>query len=371
MSNFIAVKIHYDHRQSLLAHLKYSRAATEDEHKEYLSLYRDENVGGEGFNECLNFSIPEQGTVQIYLPPTCLPGKKRLADDFMIFSFTYHQDREMPSRIIGVHAGTNVIGKDGKMRAGILRIPGVDLYFHAEAPTELSTLFTPPVEYDLNAGLYTPVFRKNIWGNGLRYITAEHAENIIQAALAGARSAIINSQGSRQLAIEREIDVLTNIAEQYTLSLDRRVAWSGRNNAVSRIPPMPDKELGKLGERKIFERELATVKTFGLASSLVEWVSQAIPQAPYDIKTVKKIGAEYRDHYLEVKSSKAENDPNIYISSGQVAFLETHKNCSSVVIVSFDAENEVKSIRDLSLSQIRKEFELIPIKYKLRSRGDG
>ena len=119
MSNFIAVKIHYDHRQSLLAHLKYSLAATEDEHKEYLSLYRDENVGGEGFNECLNFSIPEQGTVQIYLPPTCLPGKKRLADDFMIFSFTYHQDREMPSRIIGVHAGTNVIGKDGKMRAGI------------------------------------------------------------------------------------------------------------------------------------------------------------------------------------------------------------------------------------------------------------
>ena len=61
-----------------------------------------------------------------------------------------HEDREMPSRIVGVHAGTHLIGKDGKARTNALLIPSVDLRFHAEAPAELSKLFIPPVVYDLN-----------------------------------------------------------------------------------------------------------------------------------------------------------------------------------------------------------------------------
>jgi hypothetical protein len=75
MTKFMAIKIHYDHRQSLPTYLKYSKVPTEDEYNEYLELY-DEGVGGQGFHECLNFAIPEEGDVKIYLPPTCLPAQK-------------------------------------------------------------------------------------------------------------------------------------------------------------------------------------------------------------------------------------------------------------------------------------------------------
>jgi hypothetical protein len=367
MTSFIAVKLHYDHRRTLPAHLKYSRAATAEEHKEYLSLYRDKGIGGEGFHECLNFFIPEQGSVRIYLPPTCLPDERRLKDDFVIFSFTYHHDPEMPSRIVGVHAGAHVIGRDGEVRSDAPHVPGVDrLYFHAEAPADLSTLFTPPLEYDRRSGLYTPIYK--FWGNGLRNLTKVHAQNIANAALASALAESASSSGSRRPAIERQIDVLANIASRYSLATTKAKDRGNPSIKSHPEPPAPDQELGRLGEQKIFERELSNVKAWGIDPGAVEWVSQAIPQAPFDIKTVRRTVAGTVDHFVEVKSSRAEDGANIYISSGQIAFLEAHQSCSSVVIVSFDGRSKVKSIRDLSLSQLKQEFDLIPIKYKLQGR---
>jgi hypothetical protein len=65
MIRFMAIKVHYDHRSSLPTELKYSKAVTKGEHDEYLRLYK-EGIGGEGFHECLNYFIPENGPVRMY-----------------------------------------------------------------------------------------------------------------------------------------------------------------------------------------------------------------------------------------------------------------------------------------------------------------
>ncbi len=177
MPNFIAIKIHYDHRQSLQRHLKYSKLPTADEYNEYLELYND-GVGGQGFHECLNFAISD-GVVKMYLPPTCLPAQERLDDEFVIFSFTYKGDREMPARIVGVHAGAKILNRDGVSRTEIEAVDGIDepFSYHAESPENLATLFTPPIDYDFKVGIHTPRYKN--WGNGLRNIEEDHARNII------------------------------------------------------------------------------------------------------------------------------------------------------------------------------------------------
>ena len=111
MPHFIAIKIHFDHRNDLPPHLKYSRPATAAEHQEFL-----EGIGGNGFHECLNFRIPKQGSVRTYLPPTCIPAKDKLNDEFVIFSFTYQQDPDMPPSIVGVHGRARIFGRDGRPR---------------------------------------------------------------------------------------------------------------------------------------------------------------------------------------------------------------------------------------------------------------
>ena len=152
MTEFIAVKIHYDHRADLPPHLKYSRIPTPDEYKQYLSLYHDEGIGGEGFHECLNFSIPEDGSVQVYFPPGYIPAKDRLDKDFVVFSFTYQGDRELGSRIVGVHGDVHFLNSDGVKRHNVLPIMGTEsLFYHAEAPSSLTTLLIPPVVYDVKA----------------------------------------------------------------------------------------------------------------------------------------------------------------------------------------------------------------------------
>lgn len=101
MPHFIAIKIHFDHRNDLPCYLKYSRPATAAEHAEYLARFKEEKKGGNGFHECLNFSIPESGPVRIYLPSTCRPGIDRLNDEFVIFSFTYKKDPDMQPQSLG------------------------------------------------------------------------------------------------------------------------------------------------------------------------------------------------------------------------------------------------------------------------------
>lgn len=85
MPTFAAIKIHYDHRASLAAHLKYSTLPSLDEYNEYLALFREQGIGGNGFHECLNFSIPESEPVRFYLPPTSMPAKSKIGDDFVFF----------------------------------------------------------------------------------------------------------------------------------------------------------------------------------------------------------------------------------------------------------------------------------------------
>jgi len=115
MPHFIAIKINYDHRGDLPPHLKYSRAATEEEHQECPA----------GFHECLNFRIPEQGNARVYLPTTCRPGIDRLNDEFVFFSFTYQQDPVLPSSIVGVHGRARYIGREGQPRPDAPDIPGI------------------------------------------------------------------------------------------------------------------------------------------------------------------------------------------------------------------------------------------------------
>jgi hypothetical protein len=196
-----------------------------------------------------------------------------------------------------------------------------------------------------------------------------YGQNILQDALEGAVLALQDAEGPRRLVIERQIRVLRNIAAHYDLVLEQfpnapANPVENRGNDV----PIPDQEIGFLGEQAIFNRELESVRRLGLEPAAVEWVSQAVPQAPYDIKTIRRHGVEDQDHYLEVKSSGAEDGPNIYISSGQLDFLAAHKLSSSVVIVRFNAQGEVTNIQDLSFAELCKQFELIPIKYKLACR---
>jgi hypothetical protein len=209
MPKFIAIKTHYDHRESLPSYLKYSKVPTEEEYNEYLELY-DEGVGGQGFHECMNFSIPDNGDVKIYLPPTCLPAQSLVDEEFVIFSFTYKQDKELPSVVLGVHAGVVIDDLDGIIRTDY-QIEGSieDLLYYASAESDLTTLFTSPLPYDFRDGLYTPVY--TAWGYGRRYLEEEHAERIIRSAYDLAVNKLGTSKNVERQVVEREIVVLENI----------------------------------------------------------------------------------------------------------------------------------------------------------------
>jgi hypothetical protein len=367
MANFIAIKIHYDHRRSLAQHLKYSTLPTAKEYNEYLELHRKEGVGGNGFHECLNFSVPENGVVQMYLPPTCLPAQEKLDEEFVIFSFTYKGDKEMPARIVGVHAGARILNRDGVPRIGMENIDGIEepFFYHAEAPENLVTLFIPPIEYDFHDGIYTPSYQN--WGFGLRNIKEEHAKNIITAALKAAKEDISQAKISKREILEHQIYVLNEIDRKYFSSSISTEVTPPKTNGFTGTN-LPDKEIGFLGERLIYERELNYVSSIGLAASEVEWVSQSAPQSPFDIKSVRKTESGIKDFFIEVKSSRAIDDSNIYVSSRQVEFFEQNETCGAFVFVSFEPDRSLKGIRELTLRQLIAEFELEPIKYKLLSR---
>jgi hypothetical protein len=361
MPLFVAIKTHYDHRHALPSYLKYTRPATPDEYREYLALSETKNTG-KGFHECMNFSIPEEETsaVKVYLPPTCVPGKKVLDEEFVFFSFTYKQDTELPSHIVGIHGGATVLGSEPRTRRENIR--GVErLTYIAEAPANLVTLLTPPLAYDQLAGLHTRKF--NQWGFGLRYLEEQFAQKIIADSSMSARRALAETMDdARRRALEREIGVLDALNDRYFTKKPSSKPARQRVFAGE----LPDAELGYLGEQHVFERELVYVKENGFPASVVQWISRGLPQSPYDIKTVR-LGADgVRDHYLEVKSSRAQNDSNIYISSGQVEFFQTNAGCGEFVFVQFDAAKRVLSDRRLTLAEVEREFALMPIKYKLR-----
>ncbi|MDE3736672.1 protein NO VEIN domain-containing protein [Metapseudomonas resinovorans] len=365
MPHFIAVKIHYDHRESLAPHLKYSTPPTPDQYNEYLKLFRTEGIGGNGFHECLNFAIPESGNVQIYLPPTCLPAKNKTDDEFIVFSFTYKGDKDLSANIVGLHAGTRILSVDGYgiPREDIENVEGIEpMHYHAEAPADLVTLLVPPLPYDHQDGIFTPKYQN--LGYGLRYLTEEHAQNIVNASLESARLELKRSSISQRTVIERQIEVLERVNERYFKASRAGLVTPPKSSK----PTLPNKDIGYLGEKLIYERELEYVKSINLAASEVEWVSQSAPTSPFDIKTIRELNGGYRDHYIEVKSSTALDDVSIYISSGQIDFFEEAQENGSFTFVQFDRERQHVSTRDLSIKEIKEEFELSPIKYKVSKK---
>jgi hypothetical protein len=368
MTNFIAIKIHYDHRKSLAPHLKYSMLPTANEYNEYLELYRNDGVGGMGFHECLNYAISDNGLVQVYLPPTCLPAQKKLDDEFVIFSFTYKGDREMPARIVGVHAGAKILNREGIPRIGIEAVKGIDepFLFHAESPENLVTLFIPSIEYDFREGVYTPRYKS--WGYGLRNIEEKHAKNIIQSAFELAKENLEGANVSKREILEREIGVLKEIDRRYFSSsifpdIDKSVA--GGNAGWN----PPDKEIGYLGERYVYEQELNYIRNLGIDSSQVEWVSQSSPQSPFDIKSVRKTENGIREYFIEVKSSCADDDQNIYVSSRQIEFFNRKDISGEFALVTFEKDKRFRCVRKISIQQLDREFNFLPIKFKLQKKS--
>jgi hypothetical protein len=271
----------------------------------------------------------------------------------------------MSSHIVGVHAAAHVLPKDGITRSDVDHIEGIDhLTYHVEAPVELVTLINPPLSYDCKDGKYTRAYR--LWGYGLRYINQAHAAQIVRSALEHASAALNTASTSETEGLQGQIQVLRGIAERYFPNDVPDDAPAGAARSGSEPPP-PDPEIGRLGEKLVYEEELRYVKSLGLACSSVEWVSQSEPQSRFDIKSVRKQGGLVRSHFIEVKSSKMNDQINVFISSGQVEFFEGHKKSSTFKFVTFSRDRECIQIRELTWLELTTEFSLIPIKFRLRA----
>ena len=128
---------------------------------------------------------------------------------------------------------------------------------------------------------------------------------------------------------------------------------------------MPDTvEVGYRGERFVYDREVNYVNSIGRESSEVKWTSQVAPTSPFDIRTLRRTPEGIKEHFLEVKSSTMAEGENVYISSMQIDFFEERKDCATFALVNFVAGKE-PSVRELTLDELRTEFDLQPVKYKL------
>ena len=365
MPKFIAIKIHYDHRKELASHLKYSTLPTSKQYKEYLQLFRKVGRGGNGFHECLNFQSSETEPVSIYIPPTCLPAKSNMNEEFVIFSFTYKSDKELSSSIVGVHAGARMLSNEpgGVPRNDGMYIEGVDsLHYHAEAPPNLVTLIYPAVQYDPGLGIHTKAYDR--WGFGLRYIDEHHAARIVVDATNQASAALKDASISGRQILEREVEVLNRIADRYGF---RPNAPPRDRAGGSANPQLPNPEAGYQGERAVYECELRYVLSIGRKEDEVEWVSQSNPSSEFDIKSVRLVNGQIQTHFIEVKSSTAE-DLNIYISSRQLEFFAEHRDGSSFVFVRLNRDLEILGKTWLTLDELHDQYDLKPIKYKLAHR---
>ncbi|MEG9639127.1 protein NO VEIN domain-containing protein [Enterobacter asburiae] len=129
---------------------------------------------------------------------------------------------------------------------------------------------------------------------------------------------------SESIILEREISVLDAIQRRYSLPSSKinsqQKKHANSNSGWNNIPP--DKEVGFLGEKFIYEQEVSYAIKNGIPVSEVEWVSQSDPQSPYDIKSVRITPNGKQEYFIEVKSSRSMNESNIYISSRQVKFFQ-------------------------------------------------
>ncbi|OZB58947.1 MAG: hypothetical protein B7X39_19995 [Lysobacterales bacterium 14-68-21] len=367
MVRFLAVKIHYDHR-GLPAHNKYSRPASANEYDEYNApVIR----GGEGFHECMNFMLREDEDVKLYLPPTAIPGSDKAGDEFVIFWFTYKADREKSAQIVGVHGGAvfvtspiqDVIRKDVAHLSGRYK-----WVYQATAPEELATLLVPSIPYDSAKGRHMPVLEN--WGNGRRYLDKRHAANILSDALRGARQRLEHANVAERVVVKREIDVILRLADRYAMTLKTDQRTERQKKAGAGKFSLPDKELGELGEKVVYEREVAYAKSIGVSPSRVDWTSKQAPQSPFDIKTIRKVGGKIRDHFLEVKSSRVnELGGNTFLSIYQLQTIEEYGEAGEFVFVRFDGIKAV-SVDFMTVEQMKKKFSLAPIKFRLTPKTD-
>ena len=162
------------------------------------------------------------------------------------------------------------------------------------------------------------------------------------------------------------MDVLIEIDKRYGLGaakFDQR----RQSSRISTRGNLPNVEIGYAGEQLIYERELAYVKSIGSNSNEVEWISQSVPSSPYDIKTIRKTPEGVREHFLEVKTSGLADDTNVYISSGQFEFFEENEAQSTFVFVNFSVKSSPK-IQEITLSELKADYDFIPIKFKIRNR---
>ena len=282
------------------------------EYHDYLKLFREDNIGGNGFHECMNFAVGQADLLRFYLPPTCVPAAKLQNEEFVFFSFTYKGDREMPAHVVGVHAGARLIDRNGLARGAPYVIADVEpLVFHAEAPADLVTLTVPALPYEATDGVFTPPFSK--WGYGLRYIEPEHAGSILRASVQQATARLTSASMSEKEVLERQIDVLRRIGVRYGLDVDSAHGAANEGAAPSPVR-LPDTEVGYLGERHVYDRECVYVRNvLGRAESEVQWTSQLVPASPFDIRTLRRTSDGIREHFLEVKSSALGEGENVYV----------------------------------------------------------
>ncbi len=365
MTRFVAIKVHYDHRQHLPKHLKYSVAPTEEEYNDYLELYAT-GVGGEGFHECMNFAIPDRGHVPLYLPPTCLPAEKISDEEFVFFTFTYKEDRERPASIVGVHGMSEIVSLDGLPRTDVtLDFLDVDLVYHAVARPEYVTLFTKPLSYDFKVGVYTPSY--SLWGYGLRYIERSHAQKIVEDAFSATYNTLPEQTETEAMVSRRELEVLNRIHMRY---FGAGLEVTGEEPPSPPLnPPEPNPEIEFMGERAVYEREISYVKGQGIPTTYVEWISQVEPNSVYDIRSARIENGEIKTHYVEVKSSAMEIGQNILVSHRQLDFFRSNTENTSIVLVKLGHEGAAPSLEYLSAAEFLDQFEFQPLKYRAVPRG--
>jgi hypothetical protein len=160
--------------------------------------------------------------------------------------------------------------------------------------------------------------------------------------------------------------VLKKIVSRYTLA-DALPARRPRKAPTQSQPWIPDRELGHLGEREIYDRELAHAKKIGADPKLIKWVSQSVPSSPFDIESIRKTANGFVLYYLEVKSSTMPDYTNVYLSSGQDEFFRQNKENVSIVFVKFDNSRNVETVKYLTVDELYRRFELVPINFKLRA----
>ncbi|MBU2512144.1 DUF3883 domain-containing protein [bacterium] len=360
---FFAMKIHYDHRNTLPTHLKYSKSATAKEYNEYMYAYENDGIGGAGFHECMNFKFSSSNKLKFYIPPRHFPNLKNVENgNCCIFSITYGDDPQLPWHIVGVHARCELYQRNGLKRQDVKTPVGIGwpYEYQAEAYSEYSTLFCSPVSYSIKAGRHTPILSQ--WGNGLRYLEEEHAKNIVNDAFVNAQALQKNSGKAESIVIERQLEVLQNLHEYYfnsKIKSRQNKRYKGSNN-------LPDKELGDIGEEYVYNQELIQAKKDGINPVKIEWVSNSDPQSPFDIKTVRKIKGVETEFLLEVKSTSLDDYSSVQISSRQISLAEDQPNNFLFIFLNF--ANRKKSpvkIKEFSINDLKSQFDLEPVKYRL------